>query len=44
MPDSVAGTRFVERVAAAHPTLCKAWVEGGYHLTSSSVPPASAST
>ncbi|WSM10651.1 hypothetical protein OHB49_00215 [Streptomyces sp. NBC_01717] len=30
VPDSIAGTRLVEQVAASHPTICKAWGYGGY--------------
>jgi transposase len=28
--DSVAGIRLIQRVAAAFPTICKIWVDGGY--------------
>ena len=28
--DSVAGIRRIQRVAAAFPTICKIWVDGGY--------------
>ncbi|MER5466738.1 IS5 family transposase [Streptomyces sp. NPDC002668] len=30
VPDSVAGTRLLDQAAATHPTIRKAWVDGGY--------------
>ncbi|WP_184717996.1 IS5 family transposase [Streptosporangium saharense] len=30
VPDSVAGTALIDRIAATHPTIRKTWVDGGY--------------
>ncbi|MEV7008902.1 IS5 family transposase [Streptosporangium sp. NPDC051022] len=30
VPDSVAGTTLIDRIAATHPTIRKTWVDGGY--------------
>lgn len=44
--DSVAGQTLIGRVAAAHPTIGKTWVEGGYrqHLVEHALAPTLALT